>query len=119
MFRRKTADPVHRRSAGYPTRDAVAEVDRFDATRFDSRGAGVSFELEGLGDIEAGADIVVALLVSLILIAIGVAVAAFDTAGASAVVGSNLSIAERVSGESPSRVRCLSARIIRTLFSRS
>ena len=92
--------------------DAVAEVETLDAAADD---VGVAFELGGLTTIDAVADIEVALLASPIRIESDVAVAT----GKSGVGGANLFIARRVSGVRPSRLRCVSARIIRTLVSRT
>ena len=49
--------PLHGRSGGIPTMDAVAEVDTLDAAADD---AGVTFELGELTTIDAGADTEVA-----------------------------------------------------------
>ena len=54
-----------------------------DAAAFDIGDGGVSFELGGFGDIDAGAEIEVTLLAFPNCVAIGFAIAAFDTAGVS------------------------------------
>ena len=112
----RTNTPVHGRSGGIPTKDAVAEVETLDAAADD---LGVAFELGELTTIDAGADIEVASLASPIRIESDVAVADSITTGKSGVGVANLVIAHRVSGVRPSRVRCVSARIIRTLVSRT
>ena len=90
--------PVHGRSAGIPTRDAVAEVGILDAAADD---AGVALSLGGLTDIDAGADIEVASLASPIRIELDVAVADSITTGKSGVGGANFVFVRRVSGVRP------------------
>ena len=91
--------PVHGRSGGITTKYVIAKVGKLDAAAKD---AGVAFELGGLTDIDAGADIEVPSLASPTRIAIEVAVA--DPADGSSVAGANLTIARSISGVRPSRL---------------
>ena len=108
--------PLHGRSGGIPTNDAVAHVDTLDAA---ADVAGVAFEHGGLTDIEAEADIEVTSLLFPIRIELDVAVADSFTTGKSGFGSANLVIARRVYGVTASRLRSVSARIIRTMVSRT
>ena len=117
--------PAHCRSGGIQTWDAISEVDKFDAATLDSGSAGVANELRGLAGTDPPANIEVALHAFPLCVAIDVSGAgdaittAIDTAGTSGVARTNRAIAGSVSGESRSDVRRLSARIIRSLVSRT